>query len=87
MENYKSFYVFFCPMDRKLNYHITETILSYLNWFLKTIETGRIQEQQYLRCLLEQCSASQMGEKPLSVKCCLLYIVTQTGKMCDLLII
>jgi hypothetical protein len=42
-------------MDRKLKYHITETILSYLDWFLKTIETGKIQEQQYLRCLLEQC--------------------------------
>jgi hypothetical protein len=55
MENYKSLYVFFPPRDRKLKYQIKETILSYLNWFLKTIETGKIQERKYLPCLLEKC--------------------------------
>jgi hypothetical protein len=62
MENYKSFYVFFCPMDRKLKYHTTETILSHLNWFLKTTETGKIQEQQYLRFLLEQCTPDALQQ-------------------------
>ncbi len=32
-----------------------KTILSYMNWFLGTIDTGKIQEWEYLRCLLEQC--------------------------------
>ncbi len=52
----QKFICFSPPRDRKLKYQITETILSYLNWFLKTIETGKIQERKYLPCLLEQCT-------------------------------